>query len=546
MRRVVFPVSVLVLGILVFVAWMHPAVLSPTNVGWLLAGDDRGQSAIGLLAYLRAGDRWLHEPLLAAPQGLALLFTDSIPLLGMMLGPVARWLPASVQFIGTWYLLCCLLQALFAALLARHDTVDPLAAWAGAALLTFFPALLNRYGHASLCAQWLLLWALWIFVEPRRADRPWWWAAVLGVAAMVHSYLLLMVAAFWGSALLARLWRGGDRVDALATGVLALIPAVVLLAVHGAFAGGYASTGTYGDFPVALDAWWNPANPGYTALPISSPAMPDGRGFEGFAYLGAGLIALVMVAMARGVGGWLTDADRALLRRLAWLLPAFAVLAIIAVGPSPIWRGHPLFDLTVPQALVDALDPVRASGRLFWPASYTLAFAAIAIAGRSSRATLLLGGALALQMIDLAPMLGAVRATSARAEDGRVYTRTADPRWQQLVAGAGDIQFEPAKPFVDLQLMEEIGWRAVVACRPLRFFYASREARSTRGRIDADARAFQSGALVPTRLYVLLGDAPVPATVAARVRVIDGIRIVPPAQQAPPPVSCARAPRSVS
>ena len=54
------------------------------------------------------------------------------------------------------------------------------------------PVLLNRYGHASLCAQWLILWALWVFVDPRRARASrWWWPAVLGVAAMVHSYLLL-------------------------------------------------------------------------------------------------------------------------------------------------------------------------------------------------------------------------------------------------------------------------------------------------------------------------------------------------------------------
>ena len=533
MRRVAFPLSVALLGVLVFLAWMHPAVLSPTNVGWLLMGDDRGQSALGTAAYLRAGDRWLHEPLLAAPEGLALLFTDSIPLIGIVLGPFARWLPAGAQFIGAWYLVCCLLQAMFAALLIRRTTADPLAAWAGAALLTVFPALLNRYGHASLCAQWLLLWSLWIFVEPRRADRPWWWAAVLGVAATIHSYLLLMVAAFWGSALLARLWRGGDRLTALAGAALAVAPAVALLAVHGAFAGSYASTGTYGDFPAALDAWWNPANPGFTALPISSPAMPDGRGFEGFNYLGIGLIALVLIAGARIATRRSGDAERALMRRLAWLLPAFAVLALLAVGPTPIWRGHILFDLSLPAPLTDALDPVRASGRLLWPATYTLAFAAIACAGASSRATLLLGAALAVQLLDLTPMLSGVRATSARAMDARVFSRTPDPRWQPLIAAAGDIQVEPAKPFADLQLLEEIGWRAVTACRPLRYFYASREALATRARIDADTRAFAAGALAPTRLYILVDNAPAPPAVRDRVRTIDGVRVIPPSRPAP-------------
>ena len=545
MRRAALTLPVIALGVLVFLAWMHPAVLWPSNVGWLLAGDDRGQSAIGMLAYLRAGDRWLHEPLLDAPQGLTLLFTDSIPLIGMAVGPFARWLPQQVQFIGIWYLVCCLLQALFATLLIRRQTVELLAIWCGAALLTLFPTLLNRYGHASLCAQWLLLWALWIFVEPRRADRPWWWAAVLGVAAAVHSYLLLMVAAFWGSALLARLWRGGDRAQTIGGAVLALLPALALLAVHGAFAGSYASTGTYGDFPAALDAWWNPANPDFTMLPISSPAMPDGRGFEGFAYLGGGLIALVLVGAVRLVARRLDGQERALLRRLAWLLPAFVVLALLAIGPAPIWRGHALFVIELPQKLVDALDPVRASGRLLWPATYTLAFAAIALAAQTSRATLLLAAALAVQVVDLTPMLSAVRATSRRSTDRQLYARTPDPRWQRLMTKASDVQFEPAKPFADLQLMEEIGWRAVVACRPVRFFYASREARATRARIDADTHAFRAGVIVPTRLYVLLDPSPVPAMLAARVRVLDGIRIIPPNRPAPTP-GCGPAPRSAS
>ena len=533
MRRVAFPLSVAALGLLVFLAWMHPAVLSPTNVGWLLAGDDRGQSAIGLAAWLRAGDGWLHEPLLSSPEGLSLLFTDSIPLIGMMVGPVARWLPAGVQFVGVWYMLCCLLQATFAALLVRRYTDEALAVWLGAALLTLFPALINRYGHASLCAQWLLLWALWIFVEPRRADRPWGWAAVLAVAAAVHSYLLLMVAAFWASALLARLARGGPRLPILAVAGLAVVPAVLILAGHGVFAGRHVSTGTYGDFPAALDAWWNPANPGYTALPISSPAMPEGRGFEGFAYLGAGLILLVLAMVGRAVTGRTTAAERLLLGRLGWLLPGFAVLALVAIGPAPVWRGHPLFALPLPAALVDALDPVRASGRLLWPATYTLAFAAVAGAAGSARATLLLGGALALQLVDLAPMLAAVRATSARADDPQVYRRTLDPRWSPLIASAGAIQFEPARRFADLQLMEEIGWRAVGACRPLRYFYASRQTRAARTRIEADSAAFAAGRIDPTRLYVLAEGARLPP--AAGVVMLDGVRILPPRRPAPLP-----------
>lgn len=534
MRRAAFPLSIVGLGLLAFVAWMHPTVMWPGNVGWVLTGDDRGQGAIGLAAYGRAG-AWLREPLLNAPSGTALLFTDSIPLLGS----IAPLLPVG-QYIGVWYLAATLLQAAFAATLVRRWTPDALSAWCGAALLVLMPALLNRYGHPSLTAQWLLLWALWVFVEPARARRPGWWAALAGVAALVHSYLLLMVLAIWSGAVLERAWRRDWRTVAGLLAILVLPTAI--LALHGAFAGPYLSTGTYGGFPAALDAWWNPANPDYAALLPSSPRDAQGRGFEGLNYLGAGLLMLVAVAGALLVTGRVEPDRRVTLRRFGWLVPPLATLALLAIGPAPVWRGVPLFALHLPPALIDALDPVRASGRLLWPATYLLGFGAILIVTGTRRGSLLLVAALAVQVIDLAPMLGAIRQTSARADDPRRFAITRSAEWGRLVAGADAIEVEPARPFIDTALVQEVEWRAVTDCRPVRWAYAAREAVATRARVDADARAFAAGRLDPGRLYVLIGRGPVPAGVAPRVRVLDGVRIIPPARPGQPPL-CA-SPRS--
>lgn len=542
MQRAAVPVSIVALALAVFAAWMHPAVLLPGNVGWLLDGNDRGQSAIGMAAWLTAGGPFFHQTLLAAPEGMTLLFTDSIPLIGVVLKPFAALLPAGLQFIGPWYLLCLLLHAGFAFALVRRHAPDAPTAWLGAALLTLMPALLNRYGHASLCAQWLLLWAFWVFVEPARA-RAWaWWAAVLGVAALVHSYLLLMVAAIWASAMLREVTEGrGRRALPGIVAVPALVAGIALL--HGALGGGFVSTHSYGRYPLALDAWWNPAHPGYSAL-LPSSADPDAVGYEGLQYLGAGLLVLVVLGAVRLPRD---PAARRMLAPLAWLLPALVVLTVVAVGPQPLWRGMPLGALRLPPALVDLLDPVRASGRLGWPATYALAYAAIALACRCARATLILTAALALQVADLAPMLGAIRATSARADDPTVFTRTRDPRWAGLVARAAAVEYQPADPFLDLQLLEEVTWRAVAACQPVRFFYAARQSQAVRTRLAADAAAFAAGRTDPTRLYVLL-DGRAPPALAARVRRLDGIAIIPPSAPAtPPPAACVSAsPRSAS
>ncbi len=538
MRRSLPLIALVALAVTVFAAWMHPGVLDPANVGWLIDGHDRGQSAIGLAAYLRAGGPWplLHQPLLGAPEGMTLLFTDSIPLLGILLGPVARWLPPGLQFLGLWYLACMLLQVGFAWAIVRPRARDGLSAWLCAALLALMPVLINRYGHASLCAQWLILWALWLHLDPVRSRSHLWWAAVLATAALVHSYLLLIVAAIWASAMLRAFWVEPRRWRTLAgsVGVAALVVAIV--ALHGVLGQHFASTGTYGAFPVALDAWWNPANPSYAALLPSSP--DDGHGFEGFQYLGAGLIALLLIGLGWSVAGAARGVTLAVpwdaLRRLAWLVPALLVLAVVAIGPQPKIWGAPLWTAHLSPALIDALDPVRAGGRLFWPATYTLVIAVLLVICSMPRAALILAGALALQLVDLMPMLAAVRATSAVADSSGTYRRTHDPRWDALIARAGSIDFQPPNPFADLALMEEVTWRAVRLCRPVRFTYAARETAMMRARLDAEALDFQAGRIDPTRLYVLL-DGTVPGALTARVRRLDGVAIIPPSASALPP-----------
>ena len=181
-----------------FLAWMNPAILDVTNVGWVLRGQDWGPTALGLAAYLRSGD-WpgTATPLILAPDGVHLLMMDGNPLLGLLLKPFAFFLPAGVQFIGWWLLVCLALQVRFAWLLVRPHAPDFPSAWIGTALLTLLPTLYNRYGHANLCAHWLILWALWIFVDRERSRRWGQWLAVIGVAGLVHSYLLLMVGAIW-------------------------------------------------------------------------------------------------------------------------------------------------------------------------------------------------------------------------------------------------------------------------------------------------------------------------------------------------------------
>ena len=155
-----------------------------------------------------------------------------------------------------------------------------------------------------------------------------------------------MCAAIWGSALLLEIVRERRLLRVIGKAMLVLAPVVLIAYGNGLFGGPYQSTGSYGAFPMALDALWNPAHPGYSALLPSSPD-DQGRWFEGLQYLGAGLIALVLAAIfivIRRPSG----EQAPVTTRLRWLLPAFIVMAILAVGPQPLWRGEALTTLHLP------------------------------------------------------------------------------------------------------------------------------------------------------------------------------------------------------
>ena len=517
--------ATLALGIAMFVAWMHLAVLDPTNAGWLLDGQDHGQNSIGLIAYLRAGS-WpsLHDPLLMAPDGLPLALTDSNPLLALILKPFG--LPVGWQVTGLWLLLCMILQALFARLLVGRYVADPLAALIGTALLAFSPVLIARYVHINLCAQWLILWALWVFVDPGKARKPGWWAAVLGVATLVHPYLMVMVAAIWASAILRLLTLDPGAWKRTVAGAGAVAALVVLLGWWIGLIGLSAlSTQSYGSFGMALDALWNPGISDYSALLPGSAPNPA-QGFEGFNYLGAGMLTLVAVA----IWAWIARRQERPDLPWMWLAPVFILFTLIAIGPYLVFGGHVLVSIPLAPGLRDALDPVRAAGRLFWPVGYMIALSAIAVVARLPRSTLILGGCLALQLFDLAPMIAAVRATTARADDRRLYTVTRDPRWDAYVARASSIQFVPARAYLEQGVTEELAWRAITAPRPvpMRFFYASREPAAIRRRLDADTASFHAGRIDPTRLYVVL-DNRTPVALLPRMQMLDGLLVLPPA-----------------
>ena len=338
----------------------------------------------------------------------------------------------------------------------------------------------------------------------------------------------MMVGAIWLTAMIKRFVVADRRGRVvLAGGVAAILAMVAGLAWLLGAGEAHALAGNYGAFAMPIDAPVNPGTPAYSRL-LPSVAQRAGRGFEGFQYLGAGLLLLLPIAALVAWKRSPPDDQRASLRRLRWLIPALVALTLLAISNYPDIAGQTLPRLPLPAFLIAALDLVRASGRLFWPVAYVLVLVAVLAAYRLPRAQAdgLLALLLAIQIVDLSGMAAVVRAQSSEAGAHRLYVLTPDPRWDRAVAAASDVTFVPPDATRDLSLFQEIAWRAASQGKPVRLVYAARDSIATVARRRRELAAFTAGQVDPHRLYILAPNVPIPAAAARRFVRIDNVPVI--------------------
>lgn len=423
----------LAIGAAAFYVIAGPNVLSPTNVGWL-GQNDPAQHYLGWLFF--RDSPWTFPLGLNPRYGLewssAIVFTDSNPLLALLFKPFAALLPRPFQYFGLWLLACFLLQAWFAWKLIALFSDSLLVRALGTTFFAFSPPVIWRYEHMSLMGHFLLLAALYLALQPGLRRRRLAWGTLLGVTALVHAYLLAMAGLLWLASLVAAL--RARRVGATQSGVeFATVFGVVLLACWQA---GYFSSGGsvvdsgYGVYRANVLALFDPS----TWSPFLKD-IPNGPGdYEGFAYLGAGGLLLLVMALPAAVR------ERAMLWQLLrdhrYLALALLALALFAwshrLGIGAWELAFPL-----PKRVLTLAETFRASGRMIWPVFYMVLLGTIyvLVRGHGTRvAAVLLALALPIQLADLHSAYSRVRTQWMAQKQSSWNTPLVSPFWTEAAA----------------------------------------------------------------------------------------------------------------
>lgn len=355
-------------------------VLNPTEIDWVMNADWQYHF---LGWHFFRGEPWQMPPGLIttyyAPVGTAIGYTDSIPIVALLLKPFSSMLPMPFQYLGLWLLLCFALQGAFGALITRVWTENGWLQVAGGALFVLVPTLLGRVGHPALASHWLVLWALWMYLVEPKGPAGWRMHLAFGVlVGLIHPYLAAMGMLIVGALAVRRLLeRAGPFPVRVLTATLPLAASVAGLVAGWWCSGLLSVSGTDDLVSTGLDQYsmniLAPVTPtGWSSLLPEQPLARQEQEFEGFQYLGAGLLALVPlavgVAIARRQYSW---------RAVVPLLVAVVVSAVYALSPRVTLGASVVTDFTTPSMAQFAI--FRATGRFFWPAAYALVAAAIGV-----------------------------------------------------------------------------------------------------------------------------------------------------------------------
>ena len=545
-----------------FLIFFDPHVLDPTRIGWTMEAD-WGQHVLGWNAFRHmpwsSGN---HENLLYAPTGLNVIYTDSNPLFAFIFKPFRAWLPHDFQYIGIWFLFCVCMHFMFAYKLVRPHAPGKWAALAGAIALSALPCLYYRERHDTLMAQWLILWALHLFINveagaPRLAPegagrlrvtlqrlanifdaKTRGYMALLGVTGLIHPYLLFMVAAIWGGDVLRGLWAGVSvrnlhlTAKALVRAGVVLICPLVTLGISGCYAAGQSpNAGGWAYYSMALDALINPVRPEFSQI-IKAVPLDGGQSFEGYQYLGFGLLMLLVAAAI--IYAVTPEARRAsaFFGKLKFLVLPFLVLFLTAITNRVQLYGHTIFFFQMPDEMKNTLAILRASGRFFWPMSYCMVLAALVVLYKSRPRILaaVLPLALLLQAYDLDGFAATVRAATSLASSPQTYYLTTSPKWDKLIAESKGVDFYPANVHFNDKLFYELTWRATSHALPVNTMYPARENILQLAKEEEGQQDFRHGQIHNDHLFVFLKQCDAPKDLQPKLRMLDGVWIIPPDQ----------------
>lgn len=452
----------------IFIAVYGVSVLNVTHTDWLLAGGDLSQHYLGWKFFRNAPWQEFIGMMnnVAYPFSESVIFTDSIPLMAVLCKLVRDVLPVQFQYFGIWGLLCFVLQGLCVALILQkylrfeNGAIHRVQVVIGSLFFVLAPVMLRRmFWHTSLAAHWIILLSLLFYVYHDEWFEQSWkcviaWGLLGVLCASVHIYYIPMC----GVVLLGFL-----ALDYAKNKRLRRLPMPLVAYIFGAFftiwiLGGFSSdmldgAPGLGYYSFNLNGFFSPQE--WSAFFPDIKNYADGQ-YEGFAYLGIGMLLLVAVSIVYSV----LYVWRKKKKEQQEKIPAKYIITVVMIALSILMSAsnelsfgkYLICKIPLPDKIESLWAIFRASGRLIWPAVYLLMLYGICMGARAFERwdkqvdtkllrlqnrqviwTVIMTGCCVLQILELRPQLVAKHDEFSR--DVTYVSELQDAFWTSILPG---------------------------------------------------------------------------------------------------------------
>lgn len=390
------------IGLILTIFFLGYENIGITKTNWFL-GYDNVSDFLALKFFLN--DKW-HFPFGLNPNygGLtnSIVFSGAVPLFSLISKIFKNFLPYNFHFFSLWILVCFTLQIFFSYKIIFNLTKDNIYSLISSFFFIFTPILIYRFGlHLSLGAHWLILAAIFLEISNNKKNVLLYKIILITISSLIHFYFTIMLLLMNVIFSFYKYLEFKNLKIFLKENIFILISLIFIMYLVGYFviplsdSLGYG----YGFYKANLLTFLDPSENSSNTWSIFLPDIGNVKGeFEGFGYLGLGIILLSIVLIFyifRNLIPNLKFNSKYILLSIIFLLLAFT--------SSINFGNFELLNFELPIFIYAPLSVIRASGRFIWPVYYLIIiFSLLAFYKLQIRYRYLLLFLL-IQLIDLSP-----------------------------------------------------------------------------------------------------------------------------------------------